>query len=255
MIHRQEVINEKRILIEGWREINHSYALVNQYQLIWLSKLTSQLYHHDVPYINKAWSKEVNSSGFNPKMNSIVANIPSYNGQPRPPDITYRIASPLKSCEFKSELKYVFGTSEYQNLEGTVSDEDIQILAKSGNETIVTPSSWSAIGFSKAGISEERIKVIPHGIEPSVFYPEDNSLVNQCRKNLGIGENDFVILSLGAMTKNKGIDTLLLAFAVLKEKYNHIRLILKDQSNLYGSAPTNELKSFITKTLKCFRSL
>jgi len=252
MIQKKSVINEKRILIEGWRGINHSYALVNQYQLIWLSKLTSHLYHHDVQYINGAWDKEVNSNGFDPKMNSIIANISACNGQSRPPDITYRIASPLKSCEFNSELKYVFGTSELQTLEGKGSDEDIKILIQNENETIVTPSSWSAIGFSNAGISEERIKVIPHGIEPSIFYPEENGLVNQCRKKLGIGESDFVILSLGAMTENKGIDILLLAYAILKKKYHHIRLILKDQSNLYGSGPTNELRSFITKNPKVF---
>ena len=145
-----------------------------------------------------------------------------------------------------------FGTSELQTLEGKGSDEDIKILIQNENETIVTPSSWSAIGFSNAGISEERIKVIPHGIEPSIFYPEENGLVNQCRKKLGIGESDFVILSLGAMTENKGIDILLLAYAILKKKYHHIRLILKDQSNLYGSGPTNELRSFITKNPKVF---
>ena len=54
------------------------------------------------------------------------------------------------------------------------------------------------------------------------------------------------------MTENKGIDILLLAYAILKKKYHHIRLILKDQSNLYGSGPTNELRSFITKNPKVF---
>jgi len=252
MDQNRDVINEKRILIEGWRGINHSFALVNQHQLIWLTKLTSQLYHNDVPYTNGAWGKELNSNGFDPKMNSIITNIPSCRGQSRPPDITYRIASPLRTCEFNSEFKYVFGTSELQTLEGKGSDEDIRMLIQNENEMIVTPSSWSAVGFSNAGIPQERIKVIPHGIEPSIFYPEEDYLVNQYRKNIGIDESDFVILSLGAMTENKGIDTLLLAFAILKKKYSHIRLILKDQSNLYGSGPTNELRSFVTTKPKIF---
>ena len=35
------------------------------------------------------------------------------------------------------------------------------------------------------------------------------------------------------MTNNKGIDYLLVAFSILKQKYRNIKLILKDQSNLY----------------------
>jgi len=47
------------------------------------------------------------------------------------------------------------------------------------------------------------------------------------------------------MTENKGIDYLLAAFFVLKEKYKNIKLILKDQSNLYNIKPQvylNKLK-------------
>jgi glycosyltransferase involved in cell wall biosynthesis len=36
------------------------------------------------------------------------------------------------------------------------------------------------------------------------------------------------------MTPNKGIDVLILAFAILKTKYSHLKLALKDASNLYG---------------------
>ena len=36
------------------------------------------------------------------------------------------------------------------------------------------------------------------------------------------------------MSSNKGIDYLIVAFAILKKRYNHLKLILKDQSNLYG---------------------
>ena len=35
------------------------------------------------------------------------------------------------------------------------------------------------------------------------------------------------------MTWNKGIDNLVVAFSVIKKKYSYVRLILKDQSNLY----------------------
>jgi glycosyltransferase involved in cell wall biosynthesis len=36
------------------------------------------------------------------------------------------------------------------------------------------------------------------------------------------------------MTENKGIDLLLTAFARLRQRHRHLKLVLKDQSNLYG---------------------
>ena len=47
------------------------------------------------------------------------------------------------------------------------------------------------------------------------------------------------------MTNNKGIDYLLVAFSILKQKYRNIKLILKDQSNLYkikGSIHLEQMK-------------
>ena len=38
------------------------------------------------------------------------------------------------------------------------------------------------------------------------------------------------------MTLYKGIDLLIIAYAILKKKYDHIRLVLKDSSDLYGIA-------------------
>jgi glycosyltransferase involved in cell wall biosynthesis len=49
-----------------------------------------------------------------------------------------------------------------------------------------------------------------------------------------VRNDDFVLLSVGAMTENKGIDLLLTAFARLRAKHRHLKLVLKDQSNLYG---------------------
>ena len=45
-----------KICIEGWRKINHSYALVNQRQLIELLKYPIHLKHKDIPYFNENWN-------------------------------------------------------------------------------------------------------------------------------------------------------------------------------------------------------
>ena len=50
------------ILIEGWRGINHSFSLVNQWQIFELLKL-SNLYFKDVPFISEKWNVNDNESG------------------------------------------------------------------------------------------------------------------------------------------------------------------------------------------------
>ena len=42
------------ILIEGWRGINHSYALVNQWQIKELIKSIN--FFKDMPYLSEKWN-------------------------------------------------------------------------------------------------------------------------------------------------------------------------------------------------------
>ena len=78
------------------------------------------------------------------------------------------------------------------------------------------------------------MEVIPHGVDRSIFRVLDPSTRKQYRALFGASEEDFIILNVGAMTANKGIDVLLDAFFILFKKYQNIKLVLKDQSNLYG---------------------
>ena len=56
--------SSKNLLIEGWREINHSYAMVNQYQIRELLKNKSlKIYFKDISYFRPEWNKKDNSSG------------------------------------------------------------------------------------------------------------------------------------------------------------------------------------------------
>src|SRR6266545_5101319 len=50
----------RRILIEGWRFLPHSYAVVNAFQILELLRRPGiELYHHDQPYYNAMWRKTV----------------------------------------------------------------------------------------------------------------------------------------------------------------------------------------------------
>ena len=224
----------KKLLIEGWRGINHSYAMVNQYQLLEFKKLDVDLYHNDVPFYRKDWNQVRNFCGFDQVAIEQINAIPNL-GQGIRPDITYRIGFPYNLMPANSEKLFVYGTSEYQML----TDEMLSLGKgptdlKSLPLTIITPSNWSKIGFLNAGFKDDQVRVVPHGVDLSIFKRLDPDLRARYRGLLGVEKDSFVMLSIGAMSKNKGIDILLSAYIQLKRKYPQLKLVLKDQSNLYG---------------------
>ena len=158
------------ILIEGWRNINHSYALVNQWQMIELAKFAN-ISFKDVPYITEKWNKKKNDSGLNEKMKNIINSFeaPSENFNY---DITYRISGPFNfDTNFNSKLLFVFGTTEYKNLTNrNYINGNPNELCEKEDFFIHTPSNWSKDGFLKAGFKENQVIVVPHGIEINTFY-------------------------------------------------------------------------------------
>ena len=82
-----------KICIEGWRYINHSYAMVNQHQLIQLKKFPVYLKHKDISYFNKQWNEKKNFNGFSKQDNEILRNIKSPDLD-EIFDIPYRVSFP-----------------------------------------------------------------------------------------------------------------------------------------------------------------
>jgi glycosyltransferase involved in cell wall biosynthesis len=76
--------------------------------------------------------------------------------------------------------------------------------------------------------------VISHGVDPFTFFPLDAELRTLYRELFGIKPDDYVLLSVIALTENKGIDVLLRAFLTLKQTKPELKLIVKRPGNLYG---------------------
>ena len=222
------------ILIEGWRGINHSYALVNQWQIKELIKL-SNLSFKDVPYFNENWSSKKNDSGLKDEIKKIVNGI-------QPPlknikyDITYRISAPFNfESKFRSEVLFVFGTTEYRDFHKNnyVNGEPDQ-LSKEENFFIHTPSNWSKKGFLEFGFREDQIVVVPHGVDLDTFNLITFEEKKNIRNKYKIKDDDFVLTNISAMFTNKGVESLIAAYGILKKKNKNLKLILKDQSDLYN---------------------
>ncbi len=221
------------ILIEGWRGINHSYALVNQWQINELIK-SSNISFKDVPFSNKKWNSKKNDSGLKDEIKKKINQIkpPSININY---DITYRISAPFNfDTKFSSKAIFVFATTEYRNL-----TEEFYInckpdkLGKKENFFIHTPSNWSKKGFLSAGFKDEQVIVVPHGVDLNTFNLISEEEKKKIKKKYKITSDDFVLTNISAMTVNKGVEVLIAAYGILKKKYKNLKLILKDQSNLY----------------------
>ena len=221
------------ILIEGWRGINHSYALVNQWQINELIK-SSNISFKDVPFSNKNWNSEKNDSGLKDEIKNIINQI-------KPPskdiayDITYRISGPFNfDKKFSSKVMFVFATTEYRNLtEEFYINCDPNKLGKEENFFIHTPSNWSKKGFLSAGFRDDQVVVVPHGVDLNTFSLISQEEKKKIRNKYKIKYDDFVLTNISAMTVNKGVEVLIAAYGMLKKKHKNLKLILKDQSNLY----------------------
>lgn len=223
----------KSLVVEGWRGINHSFAMVNQYQLLQLRRHPLQLFHIDTPFFNANWSVDQNAAGFTDAKFREIADIPAPNGNSWP-EVTYRIDFPYRLDASRSKRLFVFGTSEFQNIDDHVTEGHLQLGLSNPDLKFVTCSNWSAEGFFRAGFDSSKVLVIPLGIDPEIFRPVPPESKADIRAALGVREGEFAILSVGAMTENKGISWLVFAVALLRRKYPHVRLILKDQANLYN---------------------
>ena len=234
-----------KICVEGWRKINHSYSIVNQNQLLELLKLPINLKIRDIPYFDKNWSPQKNSDSFSESDRKILDKI-SHALLDEEFDITYRISYPFDFSKSLSKKLYVFTTVEKKigaYINGNPKDENNREYLN-----IITPSNWSKNGLIACGFDDNQINVIPHGVDIKTFHKISDEELDRYRIDLKINKEDFILTNVGAMTGNKGIHYLIIAFAILKQKFQNLKLILKDQSNLYDKKAEEHLD--IIKTTK-----
>ena len=229
----------KSLIVEGWRFLPHSYAVVNQWQLLSLSRLQGiHLQIRDMPLYHPGWQAQMGlfEEAAEQVLRSLeLAPTGAYA------DATLRILFPLDFSPSGSGRTAVFGTSESQILQrAQLSDEETYQRLRRGEAPadvrVVTPSRWSAEGFYRCGFKSEQVAIIPHGVDTDIFQPiADPQVRARLRARFPVQPDAFVFLSIGAMTGNKGIDLLLRAFAEVSRHHPEARLVLKGTDALYNS--------------------
>ena len=227
--------SQTSLVVEGWRGVNHSFAIVNQFQLLEMSKLSNlNLKHTDTPFPFGHWSKESNGVGFHPAdeatLKSIEAPLLGWT-----PDWTYRIFSAfdLRPPPAAGRLAVFLVTELGLDEDSFVSGSDIREFESAGN-IVFTPSNWSRARIIDWGFQSETVRVVPHAASAEYFFPLQGETIRDQRKALGIQPEETVLLNIGAAIWNKGIDVLLEGFALARQTRKDLRLMFKDQRNTYG---------------------
>jgi glycosyltransferase involved in cell wall biosynthesis len=229
-----------RLLIEGWRGVNHSFALVNQCQILEMLRLPDlQLFHRDLPFAMAHWNRQSHDPGFAAADFARIDALAEPQGQPV--DAVYRICSPFRTgddgpvgtSEPVPTLSFMVTEMGLTSKSFAPGAEHADAFTRDAN-LIITPTRWSRDRILEWGYPAEKVQVVTHGVNSATFHPLslDERALN--RRNLGFDDGHCVYMNLGAAMWNKGVDLLLLAYATLRLKHKHLRLVLKDQRSLYG---------------------
>ncbi len=222
-----------KLHIQGWRFINHSYALVNQHQILALLRRGDiDISFEELPLFDPTWQQS--KTGFDAASLQQLDEISSDGSNA---DAVLRYWFPYDFAPSGDALTFVFGTSEFTALSADqIKDGQSITSILAGNDTqILAPSNWSKQGFVNSGVEESRVHIVPHGVDTKIFHPDPGIDRQGMREKLGATDDNFLFLNIGAMTTNKGIEQLLAAFARHRQNNPNSLLILKGQDNLYGS--------------------
>jgi len=222
--------------IYGWRNICQSFAMVNQFQILALIKKKGLLLtHEDAPYFSQRWSEDSSQAGFSLAARKRLASVRMPKKQLQS-GWQYEISYPFFSFPIGNHrpvahfmvTNFGFSQNDFQGAQGyearNLREQDI----------VVTPSKWSREKILRFGFPADRVYVVHHGVDSDYFYPVTATEREAIRKQLGILDDEYCFLNVGAMSINKGIDILVKAFARLALRVPKVRLVLKDQSSLYG---------------------
>ncbi len=86
------------------------------------------------------------------------------------------------------------------------------------------------------GLDASRIHVAPCGVDLSIFHPGSRSA---SRERLGIRREEKVVLYVGRIEPLKGLDTLLRAAAILKQRTQGVRVLLVGGTTAPGDRATD----------------
>jgi predicted O-linked N-acetylglucosamine transferase (SPINDLY family) len=235
--------SSRSLLVQGWTGISHSYAMVNQYQLLALAKDRSiDLFQQEMPTVQN-WNKSTNGAGFSDSELLTLSQIQRYSGEPV--STILRIHSPNSLENADARILTFLVTELGLSKNNFTSSASIKSYVENGN-LVITPSHWSRERIIEFGFSTDSVFVVPHGVDSSKFFPVEDEIRKKSRDGLGFSDDDVVFLNVGAPIWNKGMDVLIQAFFNIRKRNKNARLLIKDQQSLYGLSAQNMIGDLVS---------
>lgn len=247
-----------KVLVLGWTKIPHSYSIVNVFQLVHLKETYPdlKLYMREEPYFRNEWSKKTDTRLYPEFYYKILESIEPWVGQDV--DLVYSITYPYNIDSLSIERngtvstplpKCVFFTSEFGKLDVNyfalttqhkfVDDDFLRSYINTPKNKLyfTSPSAWSSKGLDAYCNDQARNVIISHGVDTRIFKRESPQKRQATREFYKISPTDVLLCNVGAMTRNKGIVTLLQAFKtlVIDNAQTQYKLVLKGMEDLYST--------------------
>lgn len=96
---------------------------------------------------------------------------------------------------------------------------------------VIASTATEAEQYRSMGLAEDKIDVVPNGIDLSEF--EDLPQRGEFRRRWGIGDNERLVLYLGRIHQIKGLDVLAKAFTGLPKALDSVRLVIAGPDDGY----------------------
>ena len=239
-----------QIIVEGWRHLPHSYAIINRFLLLeMLERPGLELFHRDMPYLCSDWQPvtSLEDEMARAKLDSIAAPPANLRA-----DATFRIYCPFNlksdrgqdwqgnsSSQTGSQTTALFAAIEWGIVEKSII-EGMGITSfgethSNSDSIIVTPSRRSREGLLRSGADPNRVVVIPLGVDTNIYRPLPSPERKELRQQMGL-DRSFVFFNNGLLCcDSQGIGILLKAFAAITQRYPESRLLLKGRDAIFGS--------------------
>ena len=244
------------VLYESWLYLPHSYAIVSCMEIIHLLRLygpesaTGQhrlsVLVREPAYYMPQWSSK-RSLAYSEAYNTLLEHgVAAWDGTTAVDVVLRRSYPHLISAWpgeadgvplllfYTSERGVALPTTSFSFDDGAPPPSSAAVAQRlaAPRLRLITPSAWSARGAATYG---RNATVVPHGVDGALFHRLPARARAAVRARLGFRPSDVVLLTVGAMTPNKGMAALLTALhvTVVGAGQTQVKLMLKAMGDLY----------------------
>ncbi len=222
-----------RVLIEGWRGVPHSYCVVLMHTCAeLLERGDCDVRFIERPLYDPTWKRISGVLAGDGDARVAAIPPPEAGWEPR---VIVRGDYPMRMDPHATARVVAVGTTEFgMAVPGAVGGADLKRV--DGRRVVIaTCSNWSRDGFLRSGAPGKGVALVPLGVDTSTFRPPTPRERAAAREWVGVDPSRFVFLSLGAMTENKGVGSILAGFGQTVLERPRAALVLKGLSGMYAS--------------------